>query len=46
MVLDKLQNQYNAFSRTSPAAPASQWMMERKLLRQMDSGSATGGARY
>jgi len=45
-VLDGLRSQYGAFARTAPAAPASQLMMERKLLRQMDSGSASGGARY
>jgi Ca-activated chloride channel family protein len=47
-VLDGLQSQYGVFSRSAiaPAAPASQWMMERKLLRQMDSGRASGGARY
>jgi len=44
--LDGLQRQYGAFSKTSPAAPASQLMMERKVLRQMDSGNSTGGARY
>jgi len=44
--LDGLQRQYGAFSKTAPAAPPSQLMMERKLLRQMDSGNSTGGARY
>src|SRR5262245_11015176 len=45
-VLDSLQNQYDAFSKTAPAAPPKQLMMERKVLRQMDSGNSTGGARY
>ncbi len=36
--LDGLQRQYDAFSKTAPAAPASQLMMERKVLRQMDFG--------
>jgi Ca-activated chloride channel family protein len=45
-VLDALQNQYNNFSRSAPAASSMQWSNDRKLLRQMDSGSATGGARY
>jgi hypothetical protein len=44
--LDGLQRRYEAFSKTAPAAPASQLMMERKVLRQMDSGNSTGGARY
>jgi Ca-activated chloride channel family protein len=45
-VLDALQNQYNNFSRSAPTASPGQWSADRKLLRQMDSGSATGGARY
>ena len=44
--LDRLGSQYDAFSKTVPTARASQWLMERKLLRQMDAGSASGGARY
>jgi Ca-activated chloride channel family protein len=44
--LDGLQRQYDTFSKTTPVAPASQLMMERKALRQMDSGNNTGGARY
>ena len=45
-VLDGLQRQYDSFAKTAPAAPASQLMMERKVLRQMDSGSNTGGSRF
>jgi Ca-activated chloride channel homolog len=45
-VLDALQNQYGLFSRSAPAASPKEWQSDRKLLRQMDSGSATGGARY
>ncbi len=45
-VLDSLQRQYDSFAKTAPAAPASQLMMERKVLRQMDSGSNTGGSRF
>jgi Ca-activated chloride channel family protein len=43
--LDGLQRQYDAFSRTAPAAPA-QLSIERKLLRQMDSGRSSSGVRY
>jgi Ca-activated chloride channel homolog len=45
-VLDGLQRQYDGFAKTTPAAPPSRLMMERKVLRQMDSGNSTGGARY
>lgn len=45
-VLDGLQRQYDRFSKTTPVAPASQLMMERKALRQMDSGSNSGGSRF
>jgi Ca-activated chloride channel homolog len=45
-VLDGLQRQYGTFANTAPAAPVSQFMMERKLLRQMDSGRSSGGSRY
>lgn len=45
-VLDSLRGQYGAFTKTTPAAPPKQMMMERKILRQMDSGNASGGARY
>jgi hypothetical protein len=45
-VLDVLQRQYDGFAKTTPAAPPSRLMMERKVLRQMDSGSSTGGSRY
>jgi len=44
--LDGLQRQYDTFSKTAPAASASQWTIDRKVLRQMDSGNTTGGARY
>jgi Ca-activated chloride channel family protein len=45
-VLDGLQRQYDSFAKTAPRAPAGQLMMERKVLRQMDSGSNAGGSRY
>jgi Ca-activated chloride channel homolog len=45
--LDGLQRQYDAFAKTAPAAPPSQLMMERKVLRQMDSGrSSSVNTRY
>jgi Ca-activated chloride channel homolog len=44
--LDGLQRQYDAFSRTAPAAPAATLSIERKLLRQMDSGRSSSGVRY
>src|SRR5262249_3799207 len=40
-VLDGLQRQYDGFAKTSPLASPSRMMMERKVLRQMDSGNAT-----
>jgi Ca-activated chloride channel family protein len=45
-VLDGLQRQYDSFAKTAPAAAPSQLMMERKVLRQMDSGSNAGGSRF
>jgi Ca-activated chloride channel homolog len=44
--LDGLQRQYGTFANTTPAAPASQFMLERKVLRQMDSGRSSSGVRY
>jgi hypothetical protein len=45
--LDGLQRQYDAFAKTAPAASPSQLMMERKVLRQMDSGrSSSVNTRY
>jgi hypothetical protein len=44
--LDGLQRQYDAFSKTAPAASPSQLMMERKVLRQMDSGRSSVNTRY
>ena len=44
--LDGLQRQYDTFSKTAPTASPSLLMMERKVLRQMDSGNSTGSARY
>src|SRR5262245_17338279 len=43
--LEGLQRQYDAFSRTAPTAPA-QLSIDRKLLRQMDSGRSSSGVRY
>jgi Ca-activated chloride channel homolog len=45
-VLDGLRRQYDSFAKTAPAASPSQLMMERKVLRQMDSGSNAGGSRF
>jgi Ca-activated chloride channel family protein len=45
--LFSLQSAYSTFAKTAPSAPPAKMLMERKLLRQMDSGSAAaGGARY
>jgi len=44
--LDGLQRQYDTFSKTAPKASASQWTIDRKVLRQMDSGNGTAGVRY
>jgi Ca-activated chloride channel family protein len=44
--LDGLQRQYDTFSKTAPTASPSLLMLERKVLRQMDSGNATGSTRY
>jgi len=44
--LDGLQRQYDSFAKTAPAAAPSQLMMERKVLRQMDSGRSGSGVRY
>jgi len=44
--LDGLQRQYDAFSKTAPAASPGQLMMERKVLRQMDSGRSSVNTRY
>ena len=41
-LLDGLQNQYNSFSRTAPAASPKEWSADRKLLRQMDFGQRLG----
>jgi len=43
--LDGLQRQYDSFAKTAPAA-APQLQMERKVLRQMDSGRSSSGIRY
>jgi len=45
-ILDRLGGQYSAFSKSTTAVQGSQWLMDRKLLRQMDGGSVSGGARY
>src|SRR5262249_60390560 len=44
-ILDRLGGQYSAFSKSTTAVQGSQWLMDRKLLRQMDGGSVSGGAR-
>ena len=44
--LDGLQRQYDAFAKTAPAASPSQLMLERKVLRQMDSGRSSVNTRY
>jgi Ca-activated chloride channel family protein len=44
--LDGLQRQYDTFSKTAPTASPSLLMLERKVLRQMDSGNGTGSTRY
>jgi Ca-activated chloride channel family protein len=44
--LGNLQRQYDTFAKTAPEASPSQLMMQRKVLRQMDSGNSTGAARY
>jgi Ca-activated chloride channel family protein len=40
--LQSLQSQYGGFAKTAPAAPASVFNNERKLLRQLDGGAGMG----
>src|SRR5262249_33666785 len=44
--LSELASQYGGLAQVAPATKPAQWNDQRKMLRQLDAGSFTGGSRY